>query len=282
MLPRIWLVGDDPGVAARLEARLTAAGRVCERLDSAEAGLRLAGGLPDADCVVVDAGPGGQALDLLTPFREAGFRVLLLVDAEDLPAVEAGLHAQVCCFLVKPCAEAMLEAVLACLPGGEGAAAAGNFPFRTLDDLGALSQLVAGLCAAPEPVQLALFELMLNAVEHGNLGLGFARKAELERRGEWRAEIGRLLDQPAQRARFAWLHVEIRPQALRFVVCDRGRGFDPVRYLEPDPACPAAFRGHGIAIARLLAFPGLRFHEGGRCVEGVVRRGDFHGFGAGG
>jgi hypothetical protein len=30
--------------------------------------------------------------------------------------------------------------------------------------------------------------------------------------------------------------------------------------------------GRGIAIARMLAFPDLVFLDGGRCVEGVVRR----------
>jgi hypothetical protein len=35
------------------------------------------------------------------------------------------------------------------------------------------------LCPDPESVQIALSELMLNAIEHGNLGLGFARKGQL-------------------------------------------------------------------------------------------------------
>ncbi len=32
------------------------------------------------------------------------------------------------------------------------------------------------------------------------------------------------------------------------------------------------YAGRGIAIARMLAFPDLVFLDGGRCVEGVVRR----------
>lgn len=39
---------------------------------------------------------------------------------------------------------------------------------------------------------------------------------------------------------------------------------NPLRSVEP--------HGRGIAIARMLAFPDLVFLDGGRCVEGVVRR----------
>ena len=274
---RIWLVGDEPASASQIEAWLAAAGYGCECLDTSEACLRLAAGRPAAGHVIVNAGARKGSLDLLTPFKEAGLQVTLLVEPEDLPAVEAGLHAQVSAFLVKPFTDAALCAVLALPRADVGAPAGGCFPFRTLDDVAALSQLVAGLCPEPETLQIALHELMLNAVEHGNLGLGFERKAELMNSGLWRREVERLLAQPGQRERFAWLRVERRPRALHFLICDQGQGFDPAPYLDLDPARAVEPEGRGIAIARLLAFPDLVFSAGGRCVEGVVRRADFRG-----
>ena len=215
MACRIWLVGDDPRLAEQLEAWLAPAGYECERVRTAEAGVRLVAGRPDVERVVVDASSQGGALDLLTPFREAGLPVLLLLEAEDLLAVETGLHAAVSGFLVKPLEPQAVLATLALPSKGISVPAGGYFPFRTLEDVTGLSQLVAGLCPDAEVVQIALSELMLNAIEHGNLGLGFARKGELMNGGVWRNEVERLLDLPEQLDRFAYLRVECRPREVR-------------------------------------------------------------------
>ncbi len=272
MACRIWLVGDDPRLAEQLEAWLAPAGYECERVRTAEAGVRLVAGRPDVERVVVDASSHGGALDLLTPFREAGLPVLLLLEAEDLLAVETGLHAAVSGFLVKPLEPQAVLATLALPSKGLSVPAGGYFPFRTLEDVTGLSQLVAGLCPDAEVVQIALSELMLNAIEHGNLGLGFARKGELMNGGAWRNEVERLLDLPEQLDRFAYLRVECRPREVRFLIHDQGEGFDPAPYLQLNPARSVEPHGRGIAIARLLAFPDLVFLDGGRCVEGIVRR----------
>ena len=68
------------------------------------------------------------------------------------------------------------------------------------------------------------------------------------------------------------LRVELRPREVRFLIRDQGNGFDPEPYLNLNPARSVEPHGRGIAIARMLAFPDLVFLEGGRCVEGVVRR----------
>ncbi|WP_374265340.1 ATP-binding protein [Zoogloea sp.] len=272
MACRIWLVGNDSQLAEQLEAWLAPAGYDCERLGTAEAGARLAAGRTEAQRVVVDAGSDGGVLELLKPFKDAGLPVTMLLEAEDLLAVETGLYAGVSGFLVKPCEPRALLAALA-LPGGTvNAPAGGHFPFRTLEDVTGLSQLVAGLCPEAEMVQIALSELMLNAVEHGNLGLGFVRKGELMSCGAWRNEVERLLDLPEHLDRFAYLRVECRPREVRFLIRDQGSGFDPQPYLQLNPNRSVEPHGRGIAIARILAFPELVFLDGGRCVEGVVRR----------
>lgn len=272
MACRIWLVGDDPQFAELLEGWLAPAGISCTRLGTVEAGVRLASGSLPVDRVIVDACSRGGSLDLLTPFKEAGVPVTLLVEAEDLLAVETGLHAGVSGLLVKPFDERALRAALALQQGGASVPAGGCFPFRTLEDVTGLSQLVAGLCPESEMVQIALSELMLNAVEHGNLGLGFVRKGELMSCEAWRNEVEHLLNLPENLERFAYLRVECRPREVRFLIRDQGDGFDPSPYLNLNPARSVEPHGRGIAIARMLAFPDLVFLDGGRCVEGVVRR----------
>jgi CheY-like chemotaxis protein len=272
MASRVWLVGDDPQMMEVLEGWLAPAGYACERLGRADAEARLAAGLRGVERVVLDACSHSACCELLGPFKDSGVPVTMLVEAEDLPMIENGLRTGAAGFLVKPVEPRTVLAALG-LPRGEAAAQAGGyFPFRTLEDVSGLSQLVAGLCPDPESVQIALSELMINAVEHGNLGLGFARKGELMVTGAWRNEVERLLDLPEHAARFAFLRVECRPQEIRFLIRDQGRGFDPTPYLNLNPARSVEPHGRGIAIARMLAFPDLVFLDGGCCVEGVVRR----------
>ncbi|WP_374244330.1 ATP-binding protein [Zoogloea sp.] len=272
MASRIWLVGGDPRLAGQIEAWLTPAGYECIQLACAQAHLRFPDELALTDRVIVDASPDDCSLELLAVLKHAGVQVTLLVEAEDLLSVESGLYATVSGFLVKPFERQALTAALALPWGGVSAPAGGYFPFRTLEDVTGLSQLVAGLCPEAEMVQIALSELMLNAVEHGNLGLGFVRKGELMSCGAWRNEVERLLDAPAYLERFAYLRVELRPREVRFLIRDQGNGFDPTPFLNLNPARSVEPHGRGIAIARMLAFPDLVFLEGGRCVEGVVRR----------
>lgn len=272
MASRIWLVGDNPQLAGQIEAWLAPAGYACRPLACLEACVRLTDELTLGDRVIVDVSSDECSLALLAVLKDAGVQVTLLLEAEDLLAVETGLYATVSGFLVKPFERQALVAALALPWGGVSAPAGGYFPFRTLEDVTGLSQLVAGLCPESEMVQIALSELMLNAVEHGNLGLGFVRKGELMSCGAWRNEVERLLDTPAYLERFAYLRVELRPREVRFLIRDQGNGFDPEPYLNLNPARSVEPHGRGIAIARMLAFPDLVFLEGGRCVEGVVRR----------
>lgn len=272
MTGRVWVVGDDLRSVADLARSLRTAGFVCECLGTDGARARLASGPPGVERVVLDAVSGAVAGELLDGLRRSGVIVTMLVEAEDLSAIEVGLVSGVAGFAVKPVeARTLMAAML--LPGGDGLnPSGGNFPFRTLEDVSGLSQLVAGLCPGADSVQIALSELMNNAIEHGNLGLGFERKGELMSMGAWRNEVERLLGLAEHAERFAWLRVETRPREVRFLIRDQGQGFDPQPYLDLDPARSVEPHGRGIAIARMLAFPELVFLDGGRCVEGVVRR----------
>jgi anti-sigma regulatory factor (Ser/Thr protein kinase) len=271
---RVWLIGDDEVVAARMAGWFGAAGYGSERLSISAAEARLATQAFAVDGVVLD--PGGHhpgRLNVLDPLLRAGVPVVMLVDSESFPEMAGGLSQGVTRFLRKPVDREAFEATMAADLPELALNLGGHFLFRTLDDIADLSQLVAGLCPDPEMVQIGLSELMLNAVEHGNLGIGFVRKGELMQEGTWRNELERLLRMPANQQRFASLQVECRDDGVRFVIRDQGAGFDPRPYLHFNPERSMELHGRGIAIARLVAFPELNFQDGGRCVEGFVRRG---------
>ncbi|QIK37622.1 response regulator [Caldichromatium japonicum] len=145
-----------------------------------------------------------------------------------------------------------------------------RFRFRTLDEVHILSASLGRMCPQPDFVALGLSELMLNAVEHGNLGIDYAEKGRLLDEGIWEDEIRRRLDHPAQAGRYALIEVERQPDHLRFVIRDQGKGFDWQRYLDLDPARAFDSHGRGIAMARHLAFASLEYRGSGNEVWATV------------
>lgn len=146
-----------------------------------------------------------------------------------------------------------------------------RFLFRTPDDARNLAALAAN--AAPEPgrVVLGLSELMLNAVEHGNLAIGYDEKTRL-------IEEGALYDQIAQRlataefgARQAELVIERAGDELVFVIRDQGAGFDWRAYLEMSPDRAFDTHGRGIAMSRMISFDSLEYCGRGNEVKAAIR-----------
>lgn len=144
------------------------------------------------------------------------------------------------------------------------------FRFRTLEDVRVLSATLAQMCPQPESAALGLSELMLNAVEHGNLGIDYGEKGRLLDEGIWEEEIRRRLNDPAQLTRYASVRVERQGDSLRFVIRDQGKGFDWRGYLDLDPARAFDSHGRGIAMARHLAFSRLEYRDPGNEVHAVV------------
>ena len=81
---------------------------------------------------------------------------------------------------------------------------------------------------------------MRNAVEHGNLGIGYDEKASLLRSGSWREEVERRLNLSENHGKFASLTFETTEEAVVIRIKDEGEGFDWQRYLDFSPERAAA------------------------------------------
>ena len=147
---------------------------------------------------------------------------------------------------------------------------AATFRFRILEDVERIAQLVAAVCPAPDRVVIGLTELMLNAIEHGNLRIGYEAKRRINAQGVWLDEIRRRLDAPEQADRFAVLSFERDLTGLRFRIEDCGDGFDWRPYLEIDSTQASDSRGRGIAVARMLSFDSVVYSGRGNIVTVVV------------
>ena len=146
----------------------------------------------------------------------------------------------------------------------------GTFRFRSPDEARQLASALGECCPNGGGVALGLLELMMNAIEHGNLGMGYEEKSRLLADGSWQDEIERRLATPEQRARSAELTYQRQPDRLLFTIVDQGAGFDWSGYLDMDPARAFDSHGRGIVLARQMAFTALEYQGRGNIVTATI------------
>lgn len=146
----------------------------------------------------------------------------------------------------------------------------GVFRFRDIRQARLLSAQLAVFTPKPSHVSMGLTELMINAVEHGNLGVGYDEKTRLLDEGIWLQELDRRLALPSNQDRFVQITVLREPGRLVFTVQDQGAGFEWGDYLELDAERAFDSHGRGIAMARQLAFSSLDYLGAGNEVRAVV------------
>jgi len=142
----------------------------------------------------------------------------------------------------------------------------GTFRFRTLEDARALAAALAGLCEQPDPAGMGLVELLVNAVEHGNLGITYHEKSELMSAGRWEEEVAARLERPENLDKTAELECRREGSCLVFTIRDSGPGFAWERFLTLDESRAFHPNGRGIALARNIAFRTLEYQGSGNQV----------------
>jgi len=146
----------------------------------------------------------------------------------------------------------------------------GHFTFQTLDEAQALASLLADTCPASEKVVTGLSELLINAVEHGNLGIGYEEKSKMQQEGNWLQEIERRLLMPENEAKKIHVTYTRRKNCIEFIIKDEGQGFSWEKYLQLDPARAFDSHGRGIALANMSSFSTISYEGCGNKVTAVV------------
>ena len=145
-----------------------------------------------------------------------------------------------------------------------------SFALRTLDEAEKLSTLLAMNCPDPDRTAAGIWELLSNAVEHGNLEISFEEKTELLFSGQLREEIERRLNSSPYGEREVRVDFVRRPDAITLTVTDEGMGFDFKHFLEAEPALHLP-NGRGINIASKFSFDALQYFGRGNRVEATIR-----------
>lgn len=146
----------------------------------------------------------------------------------------------------------------------------GLFRFRTVEQATALASFLSHGTPEPERTVVGLGELLVNAVEHGNLGISYEEKSSLLASGTWQQEVERRLALPDHVHKRAEVRFKREPGRIVLTVTDAGAGFDWKRYLDVTPERALSRHGRGIAMARRLSFRSLDFSPRGNEVTAVV------------
>lgn len=124
----------------------------------------------------------------------------------------------------------------------------GIFHLRSLREAELLSAHLGS--AVGDPAKgAALLELLINAVEHGNLEISYEDKSRLMADGRLADEIERRLDLPEYASRQVEVQVEQRASGFQVLIRDEGPGFEPDRYFTVEESRLFDSHGRGILFA---------------------------------
>ncbi len=142
--------------------------------------------------------------------------------------------------------------------------------FNTLDEAEGLSIFLANYFDDPDRTLTGISELLVNAVEHGNLGISYEEKSDLVAEKKWQDEVSRRLVDPQYCDRLVTVIFERKEKACYIQITDEGNGFDWKQYMEVDPSRAMHNHGRGIAMANMLCFNKLIYNEKGNQVTGII------------
>jgi DNA-binding response OmpR family regulator len=289
----VLLVEDDEIISLLIEDALTEVGhQVVTQKDGQAAWDQLQSGDSAFDVILTDRNmPRMDGMALLRKLKSAShlrdIPVIMETAETSAESIQEGIDQGAHYYLTKPFKPEVLVAIVnaaieqyrdhrqlketarraerpfACLHHG-------SFRFASLDEGRMLANFFAQASPDPEKRVIGLQELLINAVEHGNLGLSYQDKTELLMEGRWQEEVERRLGLPAYRERFVEVLFERIPQAIRFTIRDQGEGFDWRKYLDFDPARIFDPHGRGIAMARMMSFSALEYQGNGNTVLATI------------
>jgi phosphoserine phosphatase RsbU/P len=192
--------------------------------------------------------------------------VIMLTALDDPDRIKEGIDAGAFYYLIKPFQRLLLNSILRAAVADYHAyrhlletlkqykkpialLEEGTFRFRTPQEAEQVAVMIASATPDPEHAMI-ISELLLNAVEHGNLGITYEEKGKLLEEDAWEQEVVRRLALPENSNRNVEVRVKRMAENLRIEIQDQGPGFDFERFMTIDESRLFDNHGRGIAIAR--------------------------------
>ena len=145
----------------------------------------------------------------------------------------------------------------------------GFYTFQTLDQVAELAAHIAHSSQHPEQIVSGLNELMINAIEHGNLGISYQEKTKLILSDTLQSEIKLRLVDPKYVNKVASLTFNRTKSELHFLIKDQGDGFGWEEYMDIDPLRINDPHGRGIAMSNKTSFTSMEYRGKGNEVLAI-------------
>lgn len=291
--PVVLAVDDDRTLRMALIAMLEALEyTVVEAQDGAQALNMLLAHKEEIDAVLLDRRmpvmDGMELVKRMKEFKELRNLPVVMQTAADHPEeIREGIDAGIFYYLTKPVNQDVLKSVLSAAVRQteqqrqllrelkrhrtsfdliENC----KFRLRTLSEAEHLATFLANCFPDAERAVNGLAELLINAVEHGNLGITYKEKGALVASRTWREEVerrARLQQNQDKTVAVTYRHV---PEGHYVTIADQGSGFDWKNYLYVEPARATDGYGRGIAQANAFSFDKLSYNDAGNEVTGFV------------
>jgi len=292
-VPRVLIVDDNPLDLELLDAHLSGEGYALDRAEDGLAAFQLLEANPSRfDVILLDRNmPRMGGLELLERLKQnpelKSVPVIVQTASNARSDLLEAMRSGASYYLTKPYDVEMLltvvrtaardrasyrqlQAIARRATAATSHLRSARLAVRTLDDARDVGTFIASLCPDPVNAVLGITELIVNAIEHGNLGITYEEKSELHAASRWEEELERRLACPEHASKSVDVTFERDDGEIRITIRDEGAGFDWRCYLEPDPKRVFDTHGRGIVIARRLTFDTLEYRGSGNEVVGCI------------
>jgi two-component system cell cycle response regulator len=210
--------------------------------------------------------------------------VIMQTSHKEPEKIKEGLEAGVFYYLLKPTNDDVFSSVVLSAQkesfqqqslkrdlkkqmGGFRLLKAAEFKCKTLEEVKNLACFIANCYPDPTKVISGLSALLINAVEHGNLNIGFDLKSDLLKSNKWNEEIEKRISLPEYKDKVVTVKLIKTLTEIVVTITDQGAGFNWKKYLELNPSRALDVNGRGIALANAVSFDKLTFNESGNSVS---------------
>jgi len=146
-----------------------------------------------------------------------------------------------------------------------------NFPqcfkFKTLEEGELVAKKITNQLGVTDDVYIGLVELIINAIEHGNLAIDYQTKTKLIENNQWLEEVQKRSQISPFKDRFVEVVLDENINNYIITVTDQGEGFDWLNFTNFISSEDTEKHGRGIMIAQMVSFDHVAYLGNGNCVK---------------
>lgn len=290
---RLLIVDDDEIIREINQEVLKKAGYLVDTAEDGEAAWEIADSAPDRfNLILLDKEmPRLDGIAFLhrlkADARFCDLPVVMLTGNKQQQDITEGLNAGAYYYLTKPSPETVLLQVVRNalhdwyqkhnLRAQIGQRSVGlchiklaEFAIRSVQEARDLAIILADLSFDANRTVNGYSELLINAVEHGNLGITYAEKSLLLSEGRREDEVNERLHRAPYAERQVNVLVKRSSTMCTVTITDEGLGFDWQKFIEFDPERAFDLHGRGIAMSKAMSFDDIRYLGKGNTVTTIT------------